>query len=287
MQEVLTTSRFAFLITILFFLAVNCRTDSAEELLESYLIQDSLENHIPAIQIVTPADMDSVALPIVIEYLTTNWDIDFGGKHVQYFIDQENKGLSYDPQLVVISEIDTGYRRIVLHLANENFRTLPVFDSLNLFVLPTPSDHIQLIVNGGLGSGSYRIGTSVEIMASEVAGKRFTNWEGDTTFVSDPFSSVTSLTIPEFDVTITAAFEDVPIDFALDVLPIIQSNCDACHLSVYTPILRDCEDMRSNREAVAAKITDANDPMPPTGLMPQENIDVILKWIEQGSNCNN
>lgn len=98
--------------------------------------------------------------------------------------------------------------------------------------------------------------------------------------------SCTSTVIEEPDV------EDLPdivetIKYNPDVQAVINSNCLTCHsgpapnagldLSTYTNVRAGVE-----LGNVVARINNALNPMPPSGLMPAESRQIIDKWIEDG-----
>ena len=73
---------------------------------------------------------------------------------------------------------------------------------------PAPARTYTVTVNGGRGGGDYEIGEDVTITAIVPDGRRFTGWiveEGDVT-LADPYSEVTTFTMPAGDVTVTAAW---------------------------------------------------------------------------------
>jgi len=71
-------------------------------------------------------------------------------------------------------------------------------------------------VNGGSGSGNYAEGEEVTIEANEPEeGKRFKEWSGaeELEFVSgDATSAVATFTMPAREVTLTAVYEDIPVE---------------------------------------------------------------------------
>lgn len=65
----------------------------------------------------------------------------------------------------------------------------------------------SLTVNNGSGDGSYAGGDTVNISADAApAGQVFTQWTGDTSYVSDVSASSTFVTMPSQDVTVTATY---------------------------------------------------------------------------------
>jgi endoglucanase len=72
------------------------------------------------------------------------------------------------------------------------------------------SDSYELTVTGGIGSGDYLEGAVVEIEAGNPArGYEFEGWTGDIDFVEDVNSSITHVTMPARDISLTAAYEAI------------------------------------------------------------------------------
>ncbi|MGK0252923.1 MAG: putative membrane protein [Mariniflexile sp.] len=73
-----------------------------------------------------------------------------------------------------------------------------------------------------------------------------------------------------------------------NVKSIINSNCTSCHgnpptnsapmsLTTYTEVRNAV-----NNRGLITRINNANNPMPQTGLMSQNNRDLIQKWVDDG-----
>lgn len=71
-----------------------------------------------------------------------------------------------------------------------------------------------LDVENGSGSGEFEAGESVTITAKDSTGFLFDTWIGDTEVLSEVTEKVTSFTMPEKNVTLTATFVevDIPVD---------------------------------------------------------------------------
>lgn len=68
-----------------------------------------------------------------------------------------------------------------------------------------------LSVTNGSGDGDYTEGTVVDITAdAPVTGDEFDQWTGDTTYVNDPYSSSTTITMPAQSVSLTATYIESP-----------------------------------------------------------------------------
>lgn len=78
-------------------------------------------------------------------------------------------------------------------------------------VVVMPAEKYALTVNNGIGSGEYEAGTVVTITANDPAGgKQFDKWEinsGNVT-LEDDTSRVTTFTMPEDEVSVTATYKD-------------------------------------------------------------------------------
>ncbi len=70
----------------------------------------------------------------------------------------------------------------------------------------------SLNVTNGIGDGSYVPGTVVTIAANAPAtGKLFDKWTGDTSYVADAASIVTTVTMPAKAITLTATYRDIVV----------------------------------------------------------------------------
>lgn len=258
--------------------------DNLEDLLEEKQFMDSLESKIPQVNIVSPAPNESVYSPALIRYSTTNWQIEQNGRHVQVFVNGENRKLSYNQAEVQI-ELDSGLNTLVLVLAHPNFNRTTVSDSVILNVLPLPDSLHVLTVENGRGSGVYPEGQLVNISAEIPEFRMFNKWKGDTLFVVDTRQSDTRIQIPDRDVSVVADILVQEISYSLEISPIISEKCLTCHSGLSTPSLITCQEMKNNINDVVLKLRDANDPMPPTGFLPEQQIRLIEEWARQGANC--
>jgi hypothetical protein len=65
----------------------------------------------------------------------------------------------------------------------------------------------NLTVNSGTGSGSYKAGDTIVVIAGAAPiGYIFEKWSGDTTFLNDMFNDTTILIMPEKDISISANY---------------------------------------------------------------------------------
>ncbi|MDR4989371.1 MAG: FISUMP domain-containing protein, partial [Bacteroidales bacterium] len=77
----------------------------------------------------------------------------------------------------------------------------PVFFNLSLEVHPENAGSVT-------GAGEYQEGAEASITATANPGWEFVNWTGDITYVADPNSAVTTVTMPAQNVSITANFQE-------------------------------------------------------------------------------
>ncbi len=287
MKEALKTRHIGSLIIAgLLFLLANCTSTSMEELLHEYNESDSLANRIPTLSITSPLPGDTVESPLVVQYQSTHWPIEEGITYLQYFVNEENRGAIYNSSEYVISELDTGTQVIRLQLVRESTGPVEVMDEVHVYVKPTEGEKYLLTIDKGVGSGSYEEGARVEIQAdAPSAGYQFDQWTGDVQYLDDAFESTTMLTMPAQGLNLTATYKEYLISYTTDIMPILTDNCSACHPTLYEPYFFTCEDFRLNSDWIENRITNPDNPMPPTGLMAQEDIDLILKYIEQGQTC--
>ena len=71
----------------------------------------------------------------------------------------------------------------------------------------------QLVVNDGSGDGKYfENDVAVVIADAPVEGQVFDKWTGDIAFLEDAYSSATTLTIPDRNVSISAKYKTAPVE---------------------------------------------------------------------------
>lgn len=67
----------------------------------------------------------------------------------------------------------------------------------------------KLTVNNGSGGGNYITGWEVNILAdTPVAGKEFEKWTGDIEYIADEYDSITTVIMPDADISLTANYKD-------------------------------------------------------------------------------
>lgn len=106
----------------------------------------------------------------------------------------------------VLTGLSAGQHSIVIKSLYENdyYET----DSA-IFTVSLPVH--SLAVYQGTGSGNYTVGTKVIIKANSAPkGMVFDQWTGDTEFVENINDSITTLTIPDKDIRIFAAYKTAP-----------------------------------------------------------------------------
>ncbi|MFK8061246.1 MAG: c-type cytochrome [Polaribacter sp.] len=67
------------------------------------------------------------------------------------------------------------------------------------------------------------------------------------------------------------------------VKPIIDSRCTVCHSPSggTSPDLTNYANINGKSSRVKARV--GNGTMPPTGALPQAQIDIIVKWVDEGA----
>lgn len=92
------------------------------------------------------------------------------------------------------------------------------------------------------------------------------------------------------------------ISFSTDIIPIFSSNCESCHTSgggfpglvlssdiAYAQLWTDGVNapyVDTINPSSSKLYTKMNSNMPPSGLLPNEKISIVLKWIELGAKNN-
>ncbi|MEL7485856.1 MAG: hypothetical protein AAGJ87_01430, partial [Pseudomonadota bacterium] len=101
-----------------------------------------------------------------------------------------------------------------------------------------PAQSTVTILNGS-GGGVFDVGSVIAITSdAPLDGQEFAQWTGDTDTVEDINSAVTTLTVPETDISISATFSDLP-GFAWQSLrePSIGGRVDSIGISPHDPDL--------------------------------------------------
>ncbi len=163
--------------------------------------------------------------------------------------------------------------------------------STSLLVLACNSDdedRFYLQVEKGTGTGWYPPNTLVDVSATPAAMHRFLAWEGDTVFLREPQNPQTECIMPYRDAAIQAYClpKDV-ISFRYEVMPIIVQYCalSGCHQnSIKQANFEDHASVASH----ASRIEDfvIPDMMPLNGPLPAAEKQLLLTWINQGSQNN-
>ncbi len=146
-----------------------------------------------------------------------------------------------------------------------------------------------LTVEHGTGSGEYPAGEMVTITASPGADQEFLAWTGAVEYLAQTEAAETQVTMPEQDITVTATFETVSTvpSFANEVFPIIELRCltDFCHSAISPEgSLETYEDIAAQKSQVKNSILTGD--MPQSGFMPQEEIDLVIAWIDASAPNN-
>ncbi len=146
-----------------------------------------------------------------------------------------------------------------------------------------------LEVINGTGSGAYQLGTEVLVSANPAPGfHEFTGWQGDIGILKSDVDSTEAIAImPAEDARLEAVFEEIILSFSQDVWPVFKQHCATqCHGKN-----SNTEEPLTNYEEIIDYLNDVEEflitgYMPPTPTMTQEEIDLILLWIDQGAPNN-
>ncbi len=274
-------------ISILTFFALcslNC-SRNLDDLLQSRSIQDSLQSGVPSIVILSPGQDESVFSPVLFKYETRNWQIENGGRHIQVLVNGENKVISYHSTEFFL-DLDSGDHHVELVLAHPDFSKTSISDSVFILVKPIPDSLHVLTVENGTGSGIYAEGTLVEVSAYDLQFRTFRSWVGDTSLFLDATLANADLIMPAGNAFVKAEFDTVPISYQNEISLIIQDNCLSCHSGLSPPDLSSCQGLRNNAATVLDRIQDVFNPMPPGGLLPDDQIKKIQEWYAQAAKCD-
>ncbi len=272
------------LLAVICLLTFSC-SRNLEDLIQEKDLQDSLQNRIPSIEILSPGVLEEVFSPVFLRYEIKNWELEVGGRHVQIFVNGENRSLTYHHSQVFI-HLDTGHHRLSLVLAHPDFSLTTVSDSLRVDVIPLPdSIHILNVIHG-TGSGFYPQGVLVEISANEIEFRKFRIWTSPNGFITDPHSPLTFFEMPDRDASVTAIFDTIFIDYEQEIKPIFEAECYSCHSGLSPPDLSTCEAIKANSNIILDRLESSVNGMPPNGPLPKSQIDLIKEWIDQDPKCN-
>lgn len=81
--------------------------------------------------------------------------------------------------------------------------------------------------------------------------------------------------------------ETMAVTYSDDIVPILNNNCLVCHGGV-APVsyllLEDYASVKTSGESglLISRINDADNPMPPSGLMTEANRQTVQDWIDGG-----
>jgi len=130
---------------------------------------------------------------------------------IEVIVDGDNQGLAFslDDMTYQQSTLFSGLEDGLYHLyAKDNLDCKWIFH----FELIEGYPLSKLTVVGGHGSGNYRVGSFQQISANESEkGKQFAYWIGDTSVVQNVNEKITEIVIPDFDLSVEAFFEEVPL----------------------------------------------------------------------------
>lgn len=161
--------------------------------------------------------------------------------------------------------------------------------SILLYMVACTYEHLErhLGVSNGIGTGYYLYGQVVEITAfPPEEGKLFDRWTGDTAFVDLRHESPTQFFMPNRDITLVATYRDAPvlISYRSEVRPIIRRSCakSTCHdpTSVVFPLTTYQQVSFRSRQIRSVLLSGR---MPLDDALPQNELDLIIGWIDQGA----
>jgi len=96
----------------------------------------------------------------------------------------------------------------------ENNITTVIIPSADVSLKAAYFPTYELLVQGGEGSGNYKEGKFISVIADNDGNNEFIQWLGDTQYLEDPLSATTRLEMPDKAVEIIAEFESI---LALDI----------------------------------------------------------------------
>lgn len=107
-------------------------------------------------------------------------------------------------------------------------------------------------------------------------------------------STFSSLSAEEYSVTVRdgngclaelSVVVNTDISLANNIMPIIEANCavSGCHKDARNPILVTKSAIIQFASRIAARTSSTTNPMPPSGALPQSEINDILCWVDSGA----
>lgn len=166
--------------------------------------------------------------------------------------------------------------------------------NVNISAGYTPLPKYALTVVRGSGSGNYLEGAIITIRANIPANnERFVKWVGDVSYVMNAEMASTLVKMPAKPVQLGASFETVSssgptgVSFSEDVFPIITLRCATivCHVpGRQDPPLSTYEEIKENAVFMLEAMRSGF--MPPGIPLPQNEVDLISLWIDQGMKNN-
>lgn len=89
--------------------------------------------------------------------------------------------------------------------------------------------------------------------------------------------------------------DNIVVSFALDIQPILTTNCTSCHPVIVFPDLTEGNSYNAitngiyivpndpNASVLFQKLLGNPNVMPPSGALPASEINLVKRWIEQGA----
>lgn len=107
--------------------------------------------------------------------------------------------------------VDVTQEQTVIEMPNKDIVVTATYDD-------NTNPVYTLTVVHGSGGGNFEEGEVILITAdAAIAGKQFKEWTGDISYLADKTSGQTTLTMPGFDITVTATYEDIIPRYSLTV----------------------------------------------------------------------
>ena len=149
-------------------------------------------------------------------------------------------------------------------------------------------DTYTLTVNSGTGDGAYGAGTVINISADAApGGQQFANWTGDVSYLADANNPNTAVTMPAANVSVTASYEDIPVNN--HTLSVINGSGDGDYEE--GTVIDIVADAAPNGQQFAgwsgniSYVADANSASTFV-TMPATNISVTASYEDVTTNCD-
>lgn len=194
--------------------------------------------------------------------------------------DSQNSSDASSQPTRVFSDLIAGSYVISVRDANncEVTKTVDLsgLDALNISLSSSGCEdgegEITVDVTGGDGNYFYQLNEGEETTSN--------------TFSNLSFGSYSITVRDGNDCVATSEEVKIGVSLEMDILPIIEQNCalSGCHLNVRSPILVTKNDIIEAADRIRARTVAGT--MPPAGDLPQDQVQLIVDWVECGANNN-